>query len=108
MLFMILANDASDADALARRMAHRGEHIRVMDASRDAGLCRFGAAMLNDEGVMCGSAIILDMPDMQAVEEWMKAEPFVTQKVWGDVRVIPLKVGPSFEKEFGSKNQKAA
>ena len=108
MLFMVLANDADDAGALERRMAHRPDHVKVMDVSKAEGLCRFGAAMLDDAGKMCGSVIILDMPDMAAVEAWMKAEPYVKGNVWGDVRVIPLKVGPSFESEFGSKASKAA
>jgi len=108
MLFMILANDAGDEGALERRMATRADHVKVMDASRDEGKCRFGAAMLDDAGTMCGSVIVLDMPDMAAVEAWLKAEPYVAGNVWGDVRVIPLKVGPSFEKEFGSKHKQAA
>lgn len=108
MLFMVLANDADDAGALERRMANRGEHVKVMDASKAEGKCRFGAAMLDEAGKMCGSVIVLDMPDMAAVEAWMKAEPYVAGNVWGDVRVIPLKVGPSFESEFGSKHKAAA
>lgn len=108
MLFMVLANDADDAGALERRMANRAEHVKVMDVSKAEGKCRFGAAMLDDAGKMCGSVIVLDMPDMAAVEEWMKAEPYVAGNVWGDVRVIPLKVGPSFESEFGSKHKAAA
>jgi len=108
MLFMVLANDASDAGAFERRMACRAEHVKVMDASKAEGQCRFGAAMLDDAGKMCGSAIILDMPDLAAVEAWMKAEPYVAGNVWGDVRIIPLKIGPSFEQDFGSKYSKAA
>ena len=107
MLYLVLANDANDAEAQARRMAHRADHIKVMDASRESGKCRFGAAMLDDAGTMCGSAIVLDLPDMAAVEEWMKVEPYVQGRVWGDVRVIPLKLGPSFEQDFGGKNTAA-
>jgi uncharacterized protein YciI len=108
MLFMVLANDAGDAAAIDRRMSCRADHVSVMNASRDAGDCRFGAAMLDETGQMCGSVIILDMPDLAAVEEWMKKEPYVKGNVWGDIRIIPLKVGPSFEKEFGSRHRQAA
>ena len=103
MLFMVLANDASDAGAQDRRMACRPDHVRVMDAARDKGLCRFGAAMLDDTGKMCGSVVVLDMPDMAAVEAWMKEEPYIKGEVWGDVRVIPIKMGPSFADMFEPK-----
>lgn len=108
MLFMVLANDASDAGAFERRMACRADHVKAMDLDAASGTSRFGAAMLDDAGKMCGSVIVLDMPDMAAVEDWIKNEPYVKGNVWGDVRVIPLKIGPSFANDFVSKHDKAA
>lgn len=103
MLFMVLANDAGDEGAMDRRMAARPDHTRALDQARDSKDARFGAAMLDEAGRMCGSVIVLDMPDLAAVEAWLSQEPYVKANVWGDVRVIPLKLGASFESEFSSK-----
>lgn len=100
MQFVVIGRDAKDDKALERRMAARDAHIALCDAALSSGMQLYGAALLNDEGSMCGSIMVFDVPSRAALDEYLKNEPYVTNRVWGDVEVIPCKTGPSFEKIF--------
>ena len=57
MQFLILAHDATDADALKRRMEHREAHLACIARYKAAGHMHIGAALLDGAGTMTGSAI---------------------------------------------------
>lgn len=96
MQFTIIARDYKDPEALARRMAARNAHISLSNIAKEKGEQLFGVAMLNEQGQMCGSVMVIDMPSRDAVDAWLNVEPYMTEKVWEHVEVIPCKVGPSF------------
>ena len=98
MQFLILAYDATDADALNRRMATREAHIATIDKYKARGHMHIGAARLDEAGKMIGSAIIAEFPSREALDAWLAEEPYVTGKVWGTVEVTECKVAPSFAK----------
>ena len=100
MQFVVIGRDAKDDKALERRMESRAEHIALCDAALASGNQLYGAALLDDEGKMCGSVMVFEMPSRAALDEYLKKEPYVTNRVWGDVEVIACKTGPSFEKIF--------
>ena len=105
MQFLILGYDGTDADALNRRMAARAAHIALGDALRDEGRMIFAAAILNDSGTMCGSTIVVDFPDRDALDAYLQREPYVTGDVWRQVEVRPCKVGPSFQHLLGNASE---
>jgi len=96
MQFLILAYDAKDDDALNRRMAAREAHLAHMAAAKANRWAHMGAAMLDDAGKMTGSAIIAEFPSRAEFDAWLASDPYVIQKVWGDIRVSACKIAPSF------------
>ena len=96
MQFTIIARDGTDADALQRRMNARAAHMQNIEDHRSQML--MGAATLDDQGNMNGSILLAEFPSREALDEWLKAEPYVTQGVWTDVTVLPCKVAPTFLK----------
>lgn len=94
MQFVIIGKDATDAQALERRMAARAGHIAHIDATL-ANMV-LGVATLNSEGVMNGSVLVVDFPSRVELDAWLQADPYVTTAVWQDVEIIPCKIAPSF------------
>jgi uncharacterized protein len=97
MQFVIIAYDAKDQGAMARRMAAREAHTKAMEHARANGNMICGAALLDDTGKMIGSNIIVNYPSRQELDAWLAAEPYVVGKVWDNITVIPAKLGDSFK-----------
>src|SRR5688500_15655271 len=96
MQFLIIAKDATDADALTRRMAAREAHIAHISKAKAAGHAKMGAALLSDQEVMNGSAIIAEFENRAALDAWLATDPYVMQNVWNKIDIIPCKIAPSF------------
>jgi uncharacterized protein YciI len=96
MQFLVLAYDAKDKDAPARRMAARDAHLEGMARYKANGNMKMGAALLDDAGNMIGSTIIADFSSRAEFEAWLAQDPYTTGKVWVDVTVTPCKIAPSF------------
>lgn len=67
---------------------------RISQAAKDAGQLLTAAAMINECGDMCGSALTMDFPDRAALNRWLKDEPYVTGGVWKEIKVAPVKFAP--------------
>lgn len=103
MQFIVIGKDGTDDGALDRRMAARDAHLKQLTESLANGNQLIGAAMMNDEGKMNGSVMIMDFPDRAALDEWLKREPYVSGKVWESVEIIPCKVPDTFAHCFPKK-----
>jgi uncharacterized protein len=99
MQFLILAHDATDADAINRRMAARAAHIATIDKYKASDNMHIGAAILDDGNKMIGSCIIAEFPSRRELDAWLAEEPYITGKVWEKVQVMPCQIGPSFAKK---------
>lgn len=97
MQFLILATDATDPDALSRRMGARAAHIAHIDAARAAGRAKMGVAVLNDEGQMCGSCIVAEFSSRAELDAWVASDPYSVQQVWDKIHIQQCKIGPSFQ-----------
>lgn len=98
MQFLILAMDYTDEGGLARRMAAREAHLALSDEAAKRGEQLMGVAMLDENSKMVGSTMVVEFPSRAEVDAWLNIEPYVTNKVWEHVEVIPCNVGPSFKK----------
>ncbi len=96
--FIVIGKDATDAEAPARRAAARDAHIKMVEEKHAKGEQLMGAAMLDDDGNMIGSVMTVDFPSREALDEWLAAEPYVLQKVWQNIEIIPCKIPPVFLK----------
>lgn len=88
--YLIYALDGTDEQALSRRMAAREEHLRMVGELREAGNFIMGGAMLDDEGKMIGSTLLMEFASRQELDAWLEKEPYLLQNVWVDVKVHPF------------------
>lgn len=100
MQFLVQAKDYTDEKALERRMAAREAHLSLVEKKKAQGKHLLGAALLDGDGKMIGSVMIVDYPDREAVDEWLKMEPYMTEKVWASVEVTPCRIAPPFAHLF--------
>lgn len=94
--FIVLAYDAKDAEAPKRRMDAREAHLALVRKMRAEGKTLFGMALLDDAGNMIGSMMAFNFADRAELDAWMAAEPYVTGKVWHDIKVLPSQLPPTF------------
>jgi uncharacterized protein YciI len=50
--------------------------------------------LLDEDGKMKGSALVMEFPDRAALEEYLKNEPYVTSGVWQKIDVEAMNVVP--------------
>ena len=96
MQFLVLAYDAKDEGAPARRLEARQAHLDTIARYKASGNMKIGAAILDEAGKMCGSCIIADFPSREEFQSWLDNDPYTQQKVWGEVKVQECKIAPSF------------
>ncbi|WP_420327157.1 YciI family protein [Mameliella sp.] len=88
MLIALIAHDKPDA--LQIRKDTRDAHL---DYLKSTGVVAQAGPLLDDEGVMIGSLVILDVADKAAAEEWAANDPYakaglfqsVTLTAWNKV-----------------------
>jgi len=90
--YLVTAYDYTDTDALQRRMNVRPHHLDAAKNLRANGNYILGGAILNEEGKMIGSVMIVQFETDEALEAWKQNEPYITQKIWESVDVKPFRV----------------
>lgn len=88
MQFMIKAFDGENM--LEKRMEVRPRHLEGMKKLGKQIICAGG--LLDDEGRMKGSALVLEFPDRAALDEYLKREPYVVEGVWQKIEVERMNV----------------
>jgi uncharacterized protein YciI len=86
--FIIKAYDGQDM--LERRMAVRPRHLENMARVNGRVLCAGG--LLDGEGRMKGSVLILDFENRELLDEYLRSEPYVVEHVWEKIEVEPMNV----------------
>lgn len=102
MQFLVLGYDGDDAEALDRRMKVRPDHLALANDMSDRGEMLVGFAILDDDGKMIGSAIVVNMADRAAVDAWLAVEPYITGDVWRRHEVTRCQVSPAWADQFPS------
>lgn len=87
MQFLVLGYDGKDKGAPARRQAVREQHIKLGDELMAKGNMWFGAALIDKQGNMIGSALFMNFKDKGALQKWLDIEPYVTGKVWKKIEI---------------------
>jgi len=88
MQFLIKAYDGEGM--LEKRMEVRPRHLEGMKALGKQIICAGG--LLDDDGKMKGSVLIVDFPDRAAVNAYLDHETYVVEGVWQKIEVEPLNV----------------
>lgn len=95
--FILIAYDAKDKGAYERRLASRQAHIDAISKLRAEGNAVCGVAIHDDNDKMIGSVVVTNFPSRAEFDKWLATEPYVVNKVWGNMIVLNGKIGPSFE-----------
>ena len=88
MQFIVKAYDGKNM--LEKRMAVRPRHLEGMKALGKQIICAGG--LLDEEGRMKGSALVMEFEDRAALDAYLAAEPYVTEGVWEKIEVEPMNV----------------
>ncbi|HET9037076.1 MAG TPA: YciI family protein [Myxococcaceae bacterium] len=91
MTFLIVAHDFRDPDALSRRMEQRPAHVDSVRRMKAEGTFLEGGAILDGEGRMVGSMLLVEFPSRSEVDAWLARDPYVTGQVWEHVTVRPFR-----------------
>jgi uncharacterized protein len=90
--YLITAYDGTDENALERRMNVRPFHLEGAKKLKENGNFIIGGAMLNEEGKMIGSTMILQFENQSDLQNWIDDEPYIQQKVWEKFEIKPFRV----------------
>ncbi len=85
MLFAIYGIDKPDS--LAIREATRADHLAYM-ATFDT---QVGGPLLNEEGEMCGSLILLETQDLASAKAFVAGDPYGKAGLFSDVKIHQMK-----------------
>ena len=91
MLYLVIAKDGTDAEAPARRQAARETHLIGAKELAAAGTLVLAGALLNDDGGMIGSAMLVEAEDVAAVRAILDADIYTRGGVWQRVDIHPFK-----------------
>ncbi len=90
--YIIYAWDGTDEQALERRMNARPSHFERAAALKASGNFILGGAMLNDEGKMIGSTMVVQFETPDGLQGWLDTEPYVLGNVWERIETRPFRV----------------
>lgn len=90
--YILHAWDGTDEQAVERRMSNRPAHFDNARKLKANGNFVTGGAMLNDEGQMIGSMMVVQFETKEQLQQWMDKEPYITGKVWEKIDIRPFKV----------------
>ena len=88
MQFMIKAYDG--AGMLEKRMEVRPRHLENIAKVNGKILCAGG--LLDDDGKMKGSLLIMEFNSRAELEQYLNTEPYITENVWENVEVEQMNV----------------
>jgi uncharacterized protein YciI len=84
MLIVLIARDK--AGALQTRLENREAHVAYLRAN---DIVSQAGPLLNDAGEMCGSLIVLDVPDMATAQNFVDGDPYGQAGLFESVELIP-------------------
>ena len=88
MQFIIKAYDGPNM--LEKRMEVRPRHLEGMNRLNDHIICAGG--LLDENGKMKGSALVMDFDDRAGLDAYLASEPYVLEHVWEKIEVERINV----------------
>lgn len=84
MFYALIANDKPGAFEI--RKANRDAHLAYI---KETGVVAQAGPLLDAEGQMCGSLVILDVADQAAADQWAAGDPYAKAGLFSDVTIKP-------------------
>lgn len=86
MLIVLIARDKPGA--LKTRLDNRDAHLAYIQKT---GVVTQAGPLLDDQGAMIGSLIVLDVSDLSSAEDWAANDPYKHAGLFESVEMIPWK-----------------
>jgi uncharacterized protein YciI len=83
MLVALIAHDKPGA--LPIRQENRPLHLEYLKSTQ---LVQQAGPLLDDQGGMIGSLIVLDVPDMATAQDWATNDPYAKAGLFAQVQLI--------------------
>jgi uncharacterized protein len=96
MLYVVIAYDGTEPGTFERRMQVRPAHMANGEKMMQDGSFLFGGGILDGSGKMSGGMLVVDFDSREEIDEWLKNEPYIVNKVWTRVEIHPFLVPPQF------------
>lgn len=90
--YLIIARDGTDAKASERRMNVRPAHFETAKQLKADDNFIIGGAILDDNGLMIGSMMVVQFETEDDLVQWMRNEPYINGNVWQSIEVRPFRV----------------
>lgn len=81
-LFAVICQDRPGQ--LEVRKANRDAHLAYL---RETGVVQQAGPFLDDSGTMCGSLLVLDVPDRAAADAWAAQDPYARAGLFESVTI---------------------
>ncbi len=88
MQYIIKAYDGEGM--LDKRMEIRPRHLEGIERIKEHVICAGG--LLDDEGKMKGSVLIMEYESREQLDEYLANEPYVQENVWQKIEVERINV----------------
>jgi len=86
MRFALMTKDKPGA--LQTRMDNREAHLAYI---AETGVVEMAGPVLDEDGQMCGSLIILEVADLTAAREWAENDPYARAGLFAETILRPWK-----------------
>lgn len=90
--YVIIAQDGKDDGALERRKNIRPVHLSGAKKLKGYNNFVIGGAILDNEGNMRGSVMIVQFETKEEFQKWYDNEPYITGGVWKTIEVKPFRL----------------
>ena len=88
MQFIVKAYDGEGM--LDKRMEVRPRHLEGIERIKEHVICAGG--LLDDEGKMKGSVLIMEYENREQLDEYLAKKPYVQEHVWQKIEVERMNV----------------
>ena len=89
--YVVHAYDPQDEGALERRMLVRPRHLENTRRLKEEGQFLLGGALLDPEGRMIGSMMLMEFANQAELDDWVATEPYIVERVWERVDIKPFR-----------------
>lgn len=94
MAWIVLGFDGEDAGAAGRRAAARERHLAVIAAVAADGRLALGVPLIEGDGRVAGSLMVLSGDTQSDLDAYLAEEPFARDGVWTRIDAMPGRIAP--------------
>lgn len=91
MQYVVHAYDYTDTEAYDRRLSVRPSHFDTVRELKANGQFILGGALLDPDGKMIGSMMIVEFDNEEQIQQWLDREPYVNGRVWEKIDIKPFR-----------------